>query len=870
MKSRMRLVVGLAAALVFATTQTASATSWFQYNVIARPAIVTVNGVTRILTIVGAGQSANWLAWKTPTTDWARVTGGPGSTFGYMTGAVGGTVDATHVAGWGGQAAVYVLGGTTNHVWQYSYSAAGVGSWRDVNGTGGPTLANGATMTAAWIPYAFFDAPNGAFMIATSVYNTGTGVRDLWTCRVVSATSNCIWENETSFGAGPVQWNSPVAIDPSCPGGGEFSVYSVTNAGWLQRFLWVGVDIDSSRPAAPVTVDTTGIQVFSVGTSCYAAVAGINGITYDDTLQLARTTGLSSWTWTDLSTGTSLPTISWQSGNIAYSTYGATRLLWVLASGPSPTSMWQCSLSLSGTPSCGWANRGHPADEVNSVLGWGTAAVSNSIYVTGRVGNTASYLFEWSGNGAEWHDHLTYRDYAVQFPVSPAGTSVGEFVADEYDGTVLYGAIAGTGGIFTWSSTDDGSTVQQIANPLTLAAGDPNVVFDAGGTAYLSALSVSPFSVMITRWTSPTTWSTPWAINPASGIASDRPWLAADRTMPGRLYLAWSRSPTIGAFAYCNGSADCASAPTAWCPADNTAVNQYVLPSSTGCLGQTGCWVDTDGAGHIWITVADDTACTANPYSAHSRAASIGIHRISAPLGTPCMSAPAFATLMASSLTECVYYVRDAWNPGTQCNGGALSPCANRRWDTAMSATRDSSGVISLALQAYRDVPGGGPCLDTSVACRSDRLFLYRSPSAGWCGSSCSWTPNMSNMLLVNSDQSPLRQEDHVVPALVSLDYGRFATSWVDFRSTGPLPNRTTFTIASAFIRTGSPLTVVETVSWPGSAGTFQPGIFHGVPPYGDINQPVQARLHTHLVASTTPAAVAIGLTAVQSPVTGP
>jgi hypothetical protein len=488
-------------------------------------------------------------------------------------------------------------------------------------------------------------------------------------------------------------------------------------------------------------------------------------------------------------------------------------------------------------------------------------------------------------------------------------TSFGEIVSDEYDGTVVFSAssnlrpdINGGAVPLTWISTDDGSTVQQITFPPVpgvVSNGDTNVAFDSGGVAYHTVLVSPDIRISSLAPDGSPSWSAPRVIGAVHNATQDRPWLAANPRVPGQLFLTFVGFNS-GRFAYSRGVGDPAASDEAWCPADNSGAGAYVLPSQSGCADQAGapgCWVGADSDGEVWVSVAEDTGCTAQPTS-EAVWRTIGIHHFTVPaprrhhpILPPCLTHDEFRTRVGAPVA-CIYYVGAAFDPSTQCVAATPGePCDLRHCGSQLSVARDTPGVVSVAFQAYRDTRSAGPCTSASAHCRADQMFLYREHSGRWCGASCTSAldiaqttpPALPVMLVANTDSAqPLRQEDHILPAIAALDGLRFAMSWLDFRARPPDPvNFTLFAMEAALID----FHVRGNASPVLTSAPFGPlGAFHnsrhldlfGRPMdtvyYGDFNQPGRARLHVHFGNTTTLSSTSdsIGFTQLASPFTGP
>jgi len=126
----------------------------------------------------------------------------------------------------------------------------------------------------------------------------------------------------------------------------------------------------------------------------------------------------------------------------------------------------------------------------------------------------------------------------------------------------------------------------------------------------------------------------------------------------------------------------------------------------------------------------------------------------------------------------------------------------------------------------------------------------------------------MDTMTIVNVDQSyPLGWDDHVIPAMASLDNGTFAVTWLDFNTSNPM---STFFIEHAFLQAtphGGTVTTLYQTGWPLLAGNFNTQAF-----YGDVDEATSARLHAHFFDPFTiySYGTVSQFTSVQSVQTGP
>jgi hypothetical protein len=220
-----------------------------------------------------------------------------------------------------------------------------------------------------------------------------------------------------------------------------------------------------------------------------------------------------------------------------------------------------------------------------------------------------------------------------------------------------------------------------------------------------------------------------------------------------------------------------------------------------------------------------------------------------------------------------VYYVG---RPELFQNGAQLrrpqpdyQPSNYRGFSANVSASRDQSGVLAVTVQAYRGLDGGLCPDDGSTRCRPEVLFAYRDRSGHWCGSrGCSDVPGVGigqhEMAVLNGDQTTpcldgtpgLCWVDHIMPSLAALDDAAltgFLTTWIDFRpdpSASPAlaGDDVAFSLRSAFYALGVPH---ESPAWAGTSGMPLVGQWVDYPSntfFGDINQPVNARLHAHLL----------------------
>ncbi len=819
-------------ALVFAPPVFAN--SHFQYNLIARPAVVSVNGQARIHVIAGSTDSTQWLAWKNPSSEWtAASTTGPGNTLSYVSGAVGDTVDSSHATSWGAQAAVYVIN-SSGHLWQNSYApSTGTASWRDVTGTGAPSLYSNPPLVAAW------DARNQLMWVATTVYNSSNSHFELWSCRIGGASSSCLWENENTFsGAQPLLGgDAGLAIDTSCSADSYPSFYAVSSSGSLLRFRWWAAGWNSSSPGSPVQVDATGLQAWSSGTTCYAAGAGYNTSTGFESLLLASITGTSTFAWTDLTGGGSLgPSsgISYQLGNIAHSVSSGTHVLWTVAPTTAlPYALWQCSLNLSG-PSCTWTNRGHPADEIASVFGFGMLGYASTGYVVGYVGATAAYLYGYDSAQSQWQQHLTYRDAVATTLTNPG--NVQEYAAAEYDGIVLITATEVTNNDTAfYRSTDDGSTFGAPTYPLGGPAGDVEVDFDAGGTAYAMCGNGGWLITSTNQSSSSPTWSTPYIPPPGIG---DRESMVADWNVAGRIYVESGTYPSPTYFMYCASGASCASSSGVWC-------GPYSYPDSTNAL------IALAGDGNLYfastsINPAANTACP--PPSGYN--ASIGVRRI-----TNVASLPGSCATPTWSAVECLYYAIPTSSSQTR-NAGSLATIK-----VNMDAPRDGSTGPVITLVGYTDTYGN-PCTSSSTRCRADIYATWRSTSGSW------YATSQASMVRVNDDSFNCGTTscwfDHILPSVIGFDYGLYNVAWMDWREdpTNDLLDH----LYSATINSSSVSTTSTVWQNPSGYSRWRDRTSNGWP--GDIQIGANVRLHGHQLGSlgATASDSSIVSTAIVSP----
>ncbi len=874
------------------------------------------------------------LAFKSARGDWGGVPGGPTS-IEWITGAAGATVDASLASAWQSQAAVYVLRQTDGHLLQLSFDSMANESWTDLSISSPsetPVFLANPPLVASFVPGS---AIGTGYMVIASVTNylSLPDTSEVTLCVLAHVGDPCTWVHASGAAGRP----GALAIGTSC-GTETFDLYAAfSDSGQLGRFRWTdssatGAWDGAFTPSIPnIEVDGNGLQAWSVGTTCLAAVGGTDITMATDTLLLLSLPLGGPDQWTDLIVSSrprsrAPQTITSEIGNIAQGAPGA-NVLWVIEehnTAPFGTPLWRCDLTLGTPPTCAWTPLGSPAD---GRVGFTLTGTADTVYTTGHNGGIAVYV--WGNDGAEWQNHLTLRAPTVVL----GGPSVAELVSAERQGTgtvVIVGALneqgAALGGAtpFSWVSNDDGSTFQPVPYPalvverpalfpLGLGDGDANVVFDAAGTAYatvvadavVSPLGLFPGSAQIASMTNASSASPTWG--PVSVIRStvvpatsttveqffmdDRPWLAASPTDPNVLYMTFASHNAVtgdfeGRFAYCAGHGDCALPGASWCPGDGAESNAYVLPSP--CTSATfggrdvGCWVDVDPRGDIWIAVQSDPDCRSQPFT-ESLSDSIGFHRMT-PLPTrhprrlfTCPTPAQFHGRFGPA-RACLYFVRDV-DPSL-CLDGDPSPCYLRHWASQISVAHDRPGVVGVGVEAYRDIVTGGPCRSVasgnpSIACRADQMFAYFDETAGqWCGETCTGTHaiDQNSMVVVNQDPGGalfLPQQDHIVPAIVSLDYLHFGMSWVDFRTPSGAPNATALAIASAMID-GSPLGtthIFEQYPWPDSAGVFNTS---NLVSYGDFNQPTAARGHTHFVNTTTPfsTGASVPLTRLMSPFT--
>ncbi len=839
---RLLSIAALGIVAVLLARESLAASYW--PSAFERPAGVLVNGQLVLHEVVGYGEGNSWVASKRTQSDWQALPA-PVSTFYIYTGVVGASLtDAASRAAWGGQAAVYAVGGD-NHLYQCNYA---VGSatciWRDVTGMlpTGMSLGGNGGLAVGWDAY-----DREMFVEFVQAYNGTNYSGHLWQCTLAtSGTSVCQWFDASCItpGCPNVSQSSSgkisVAVDTAAPernypGYPDVETYIISPDGHLRRWRAWDAAWDPTIPLPPTpsgtTVDFVGIQAWSVADASwngpsYAAVAGWNHADAGDTLQLATNATGTSWTWSHLSGGPA-NTLSYSPGNVAEAMDGTWTRIWVsdLSGG-----FWRCSL---GSASCStWDSYGSPPSQVhapygNDRIGGGSFAYGSAGYVSGTLGATARYLYAVDTAGAtpEWQNHLTLRDGVVTLM---SGGTFAEFSMAEYDGTVLLTGqrwdTSVTVGLFR--STNEGSSWPPPTYPFGSGAGvDIELAFDAAGTAY--AEWVGGIATSTDRGGTWTSMSMPFG---------DRPSMAADWRVPGRVYVE-SGTPTGNPtsptnFRYCTSGAACAMNPGNWC-------GPYPYPTSSRSyvsLGGDGAlYFVTDGSALDPPTAAAtpvDPACP--PPSGYN--ASVGVRRIVnvASLSPP----PGCSTPTWSNPPECLYYYAVETNLTTRFhNAGAHSGIS-----VTIDAPRDSSSGPLVLITGYTDTIGG-TCSSASVHCRAEVFATWRNSSGSW------YADRQASMLRVNQDGGT-DWVDHILGTPLAFDYGRYNASWMDWREDSL--NDRYYHLYSSTITAGALVGVAETrwadaeVSW----GYWWGASWGGLGWPGDVQRSARARDHGHQVGS--------------------
>ncbi len=810
-----------------------------------RPVGITVVGNVRLHALAGYGETNNFLAWKPLSGDWSNVSNPSGVSSFYMLSSVAGV----NAPGFGGPRVFVVSAADTagSQLWEFIYDSGGVGTWRAL---GAPSLGRcsvaGNFSNAPYVT-AGLDATDSSVWVGVRTSNDG----HLWSCHLTTSMGTCTWEDETcATGGSAVSTTTAMAQNNYLRSGvSEREWYAVDTTGHIRRYRWQLDSWDTVPYASAKHVDTTALQAWVNGTSLWVAGMAIDGTS--DRLEFATitTTGATWSTFLPPGGATQAPTFNDLAVGV---TSGASTAYF-----STPSSMWACTWS--GT-ACTWSNPGRAPDQLGSqTVGGGSWGENRtSVFFTGSLGG-AEYLFQYAQNKAgayQWSNHLAPHDAGGVGSLQ--ARNLGEYDSDEYGGTVVFTASAINSPDFpylctvgVWRSTDDWNTFSPAATPFggtnsgTATCTDQTVSFDQAGTPFIAAIhpGESPYSVDIVRWNSvASNWTAAYTILPTSGVTKDRPVLLADRLRTNFLYLMYSigTGPDGGRMTYCWGDAGhCTADPSGWC----SGTSVLPLPSGTGCNGRTesGCWMDQSGDGTVWVAIQGDSACSFRTGYQH-----VGVRSVTnrASLGSACPQ-------IALSNPECVYYVSYPTSTGV-LNGGADKPGNYRRFSARLHASRDNTNRVSIELQSYRDL-AGGICTPTSTFCRSEQLFAYRvNGTTGWCGSSCSTSPDPSTMLYLNRDQtgSPLPWVDHILSGIAALDYGLWGATWLDFRSDPTNDHSYNFgTSRVTFDASTNLATSTETPFWPSPNGNFANYVTDGSGSgawYGDVNRHSNGRGHAH------------------------
>lgn len=884
-----RVLIAMAAAMIlFFAAGAARATSyWIQ--TLQRPLVLTVNGAPLILSMAQTPTNPT-LITKTTTSDWTSLSKYPWQS---ITGIQGASLtDGTSQTDWGGQATFYAVGGSPLRLWQCNYAVGSSScSWRDVTGTlpSGMQLGNNGGLAVAWDSYDHL-----MFVEYVQAYWGGNYDGHLWECALSSSsTSTCSWRDVSCVNVGcpnkSVTGNIPVVIDPAAPertytGYPDVETYIVSTDGHLQRWRHYDGQWDSTIPLpSGTTVDSIGLQAWSIvgggwsGTS-YVAAGGYGSP--GDTLRIATNASGTQWTWSQPSGGPG--TIQASFGNIAEATYNTTPQIWVKQdqSGTGVDALWKCSFS---GGACTWTNGGSPPSMRHGSYSYdgtrtGIYTTGGVAYLPGVLGTTALNLYGFDttiASGSEWANHLPLRD-TTETLAAETGNNIAEYTADDYDGTVM---VIGLGKAY--QSLDDGSTfTTTYVNGVGVnGPADDSFTFDSSGTGYnISVKSLAPSSFGLGRFIrGGSSWG---AITvppvyygaPTSGI--DRPWLAADLNIPDVLYLTYS-SDVGTTFAYCNAgraSHNCGEA-SFWCSGGTAS---WIIPGGGSCQGTVGgCPLAQTADGLVWIAVPgipNGGVCGSAP-SGYSQA--VGLYAVTnaASFGSPC-STPVPPTF--SSLKACAWYTGYAGTGDPACSpccllhGTTNAPgCAPNRNGVAyvrMTASKDDERpkgglgpLVALNVKSFREVTGvctstnppGTYCSCTassSTECREDNFVVsWDVANSRLCGASSCFggslpTITPAAMQPANRDASSI-WSDHLLASTVVEDWGRFDTSWIDFRNSS---TNTTyqmfFTHMHELSSTGLLNFEYESIAWPGILGTFDPNAAW----YGDMDYHANGRDHSH------------------------
>ncbi len=728
---------------------------------------------------------------------------------------------------------------------------------------GGSSLANSPAIAALFTPSTF--SWGSGIRLGIRLGYTGSAYDGhYFSCHIATPTAGCVWEDETGRGGTgvPAETQGPIAVNYNPAGSGEFEIYTVTPGGDLQQY---GYNRDSTvslgHPASNITVDFTGIQAWSAASRTNVLISGWNHTTNLDPLYLLENTG-GIWTYHDISAGGPPTGINYSTTNIAVDVGSGN--VWVTDLGGQ--NLWKCLLLGN---SCSWTGSiFHPSDLLPSrdYLGGGLAALGDSAYVTGNLGGTVEYLYQYSLNDSQWKNHLAPRDAGSLLPELAGGPTQNyssEYAAAEYHGSIVLSGVnipspssTSTTRTVVWRSDDDGNTWSPPTTPISVFLSDPTVIVDAAGNFYL--LGFDPVSNLHISRSTTGSWSTDAVV--ANDIA-DRPYVVADPTQPNTLYMTYSGivgSGIQGLFRYCNGglTGDCLSS-SHWCP-------PIALPSAANC--SSGCGLTRSPDGTLWLAIRNDTGCT--PPSGYTPTdVSWGIRRITNLIGgsSSCV-VPALTPPASSPPDACIFYKTI---PNYTIHYGGMGP-AHFRNAVLPSFVAGSSGRVALSAPIFRNTADGSVCQNVTspvTHCRAEIGFAVRNPTNGmWCGgtagsSYCAANLTQANMFIVNTD--PLYDSggeswiDHVLPTVAPFNGAsdQYAMTWLDFsRSTRGTSN---YDLAYNFrnaLLTFDHTALTLSASAPNWWGTWD-GFYRFDNPLqeqGDVNLPAVTGLHAHFFNELT------------------
>lgn len=804
------------------------------------------SGEQRLYTLNVAGTQVFWRR-ATGSDGWHILNNPSGVTFYPVTGLIA----ASPGAGAGRVFAVSTGTSTTAHLWELNPST---NVWRDMGLPSGgnistsPAMAAGTNGTSTWVAFRTTDSR-------------------IWSCFYIQPTGTCFWEDETCIDGTCHNASSGIAV----VAGVETHFFTINSSAVLQRFDWNSVTWSSIVSPTGITLTPAAISGVAPGSELRVVMGGHASGSSVDRLELARSTdGGATWAWYRLQS--SVEPVD------GYSTPFRSSLSYALRSGGSEQfiavqnfagdRMYGCRVptlpSGGGTVSCltmsGYSYLSQPRDMRvgRDTLGRPvTASVSASIeyqgfspgFLTSNIVYAFALDFPPGFLTPVWQNLLAPHDAFTVLPLSSG--LAGEFTGDEFTGTV---AVTDTFG-HVWRSVNDGSSWSGPTNAFSGLAGtfvgDTNLNYDAAGTLYTTTmwdqvmLPTHSMAIASVAAGSPLgAFSTATIIPPASQIVFDRPWLTARRDVPNFLIGTFAANDGLGRIIYCDGSADCATTPAAWCPR-STSATQFVPPSS--CRVGGGCPVAVNGTGQVWIALHGDAGC-----SSRAGLTVVGIRQIVnvTSLGTTC-TAPVLAPT-----PECIYYT------ATPTSGGqhhVLNVGGQGAWSLRLMGSPDSSD-IALVVRDYVDLSGNA-CDATDVSCRSEQRLLRRDDATGrWCGvtpgAACLLPPftipatTVSVSYSANGDQMvPLAWVDHVLPQMAFQDFGQVSAFWMDFR--GDPSNDLQYDFRRRWVRyqsgtIGTPIVATtETVAWPTSLplpATYQPPQAN----YLDVDQTASAHLHAH------------------------